>query len=199
MTSGMKLKPLFLYSFALVAAINLLSCGKDKTAQNEDKVLPKLNGLEYVALEKAALNTAAADVVSGSGTLVFRYPRPDEDSNYKISFSLEPQGTLTLVANADDKLNGGVRVTFKRGAADKLTLELTPNKNSDITADFPPQNAAGALTFNIDLHGHGHAKFIGIGDVKEFGFTKVTTKFWGMILNKASVTKALADKAELPD
>lgn len=197
----MKLKSLILCSFTLVAAFTLGGCGKDTTIKTEAASGLKLNGVAYVALDKGGLVTTAGDKISGTGSMVFLNPRPAEDSNYNLTASLEPGGSVTMVCNTDATLSTGVSVVFIRSATDKLVVQLIDAKKTNVltgpTAQDLPENINAAVPFsmNLDVHGHGDATFFGFAKQLEFAFGGFKTLFWGLKLNKATVTKAAADKA----
>lgn len=193
----MKSKSLILFSFSLLSALFLVGCGKTGTGNPTLKPLPKLNGAEYLPLDKAGLDTTSETKVAGTGSLIFKNPRPSDDSNFQITFQLEPQSLLTLVTNANENLEQGVSITFTRPAANK-TLRVTAkvgNKDYDYSIDFAARDASAPLTFSVDVHGHGHIIFYdGNNKEQEYATPAVGAKFYGLILNKATVTKFVAGK-----
>lgn len=198
----MKLKSLILCSFTLVAAFSLSGCGKDTTIKTEAVSAMKLNGVQYVALDKSGLVTTAGDKVSGSGSLVFLLPRPAENSNYTLTANLEPGGSVTLICNTDANLSTGVSVEFSRAANDKLVAKLIEPKKTFVltgrTANHLPENINAAVPFsmNLDVHGHGDLTFFGFAKELEFNFNGLKTLFWGLKLIKATVTQAVAGNAK---
>jgi len=159
----------------------------------------KLNGAEYSVLSGTL--TATETSVTGQGTLSFKEPRVDDDNNYELVFTLPEAGaSLTLTTNADNQLKNGVALTFSREADGKLKVVLLAGTQTiDLTEQFNGMAATASLSFPVDIHQHGDL----IVDLpegaagEEFNF-RPSGHFWGLVLNKAVVTKAKADKPKHP-
>ena len=93
------------------------------------------------------------------------------------------------------KLESAIKTRLTR-KGDALKVEvLVGNERKDVSADFTAIKASAPLKFDIDVHGHGHVIFLGMGEnPPEVGFsTRVPGRFWGLVLDRvSSLTKAKA-------
>jgi len=182
----------------VLAALVIVGCGKTETKPNPIST-SKLNGVEYVPLDKAALAMNDGGV-GGTGSLVFRTPRP-KDNNYQLTFLLKPGGSVTLVTNADNALKGGANLKFSRTNDNKLSVTLSAGaKSFDLSADFTTYNAGSDVTLQFDVHEHGHVIHFEKGAEKnEYAMDKVAGTFWGLMLDQALVTNAVAGSPLKPE
>ena len=158
----------------------------------------KLNGAEYKPIEKGTLESTET-TVKGTGSLIFRQPRTEEDSNFALAFTLEDAGSVTLVANSDAELKNAVKLTFARqGKKLKVILKVADEPEGDLSEEFEAFAADAPLSISVDVHGHGHViVWVGDGEEQEYAFTaRVPGRLWGLVLDKATVTGAVADKAK---
>lgn len=186
----------------IVALLLVTGCGDKKVETIENK----LTLLPYVVVDKGDL-THKSESVTGTGSIVFNKALGQIDSNnhYRITFSLQPGGSVAIVANSSDKLEKGARVKFTRTPEDNIAVAIeTPGGSTDISGKFSGQKATAAVTYAIDVHNAETKTHIVIwkADVKpdktNFFFNseeesfeskgKGTGAFWGIVLNKASVT-----------
>lgn len=183
-------------TLALLVALGLSAgCGSNSKGGPENPASPQsktLNQVEYVVLEDSGLVLNNSSI-EGRGKIAFVEPRPGEDSNYVLQFSLADGGSLKLVANAQAKLKGGVELVFAReGSALKVVLD-----GADLSEGFTGEDAAKPLSFKIDVHAHGHAIFW-LSDGSELAEpfrARPKGVLWGLELNRAQVTGAVAGHA----
>ena len=189
-----KLKALCL-SFVLLF---VSACGSTTGSKGNPSVtMHRLNGAEYGFIENGTLK-ATETSVAGTGKILFRDARPHEDSSYLISFSLEDGGSIHLVTNADNKLSSGITLTFARSGAKLSMIVQVGSEKYDVSADFAALDATKPQRVDLEVHGHGHVKVYGVGsEMLEYGFrTRVPGRFWGFVLDRATLTEAKADKAK---
>lgn len=183
-------------TLALLLALGLSTgCGSNSKGGPENPTSPQtktLNQVEYVVLEDSnlVLNNSS---VEGVGTIAFVEPRPNEDSNYFLQFSLADGGRLKLIANAQAKLKSGVELVFAReGNALKVVMD-----GADLSEGFTGEDATKSLSLKIDVHAHGHAIFW-LSDGSELAEpfrTRPKGVLWGLELKGAKVTGAVAGSA----
>lgn len=193
-------------AISLMLGLALVGCSKDEgggaggpgTGGGEPTTQAKtLSGLEYKVLSGEVKGDDAK--VAGSGSMIFRNPAPGLDANFTVAFTLEDKGSLAVVGNSDVQLNG-VNVIFSRNGKE-LGVELKVGSESyDLSPVFEKIKADGNLEFSFDIHAHGHLIFIRNDlDEKEFDFeAEVNSKFWGLKLDKASVSSAKVNKPAQP-
>ena len=189
---------MFRWSAALILiATSLFQAGC--APLNGGAALQHFGGLEYKTLSGAI--DSDGERVFGSGRLIFRMPRPADDSNFAFTASLSPKGSATLISNSDRSLSSGVRLKFARRENDSLGVELRVGSESfDVSEDFDGISAAQPLTVSVDVHAHGHALVWISGKELEYAFsTRVAGKLWGMELAEASVSKASAGAPKKPE
>ncbi len=148
---------------------------------------------EYSIIGENSLQTISGGGVSGNGRLVFSQQLKSDDNNYALSFSLQPEGSLTLLAGTDSSLGNGASLQFLRRSDNKLAVQLTRGPESfDLSSEFTSVATTGALNIEIDVHGHGHLiVWVGTTQIGEYAFAlPLTQRFWGLALDRAQVTKA---------
>lgn len=182
----------------LMVSFALVRCGENTPGSQGPGVSNQgfsLNGLEYMMLDKGTLE--ATDLsLSGTGSIIFKEARSDEDNSYTLGFSLKDKGQVVLITNANSKLAGGANLAFARDGS-QLVVTLTVGSESyDISSDFSSIDAAGALNFTVEVHGHGHVVTQVGADKLEYSFTtKIPGRLWGLSIKDATITKAVAGKA----
>lgn len=181
---------------ALTLAV--LACAKSTGERRAALELGSLKGVEFGLLEKGSL-VIGPDSVSGTGAVIFREPRSEADNNYALSFSLADQGSLRIVSNSNTRLTSGLNLTFgRKGSELKVNLVVGPEK-WDLSGDFFTVPADKPLSVQIDVHAHGHT-IVWVGsDEFEYAFkTKLAGNFWGLALDKVTLTDARAAKPKKP-
>lgn len=184
----------FLRLFLILGLLVVVSCGTNTLGRKVS--VNTLQGVEYIVLESNSLETSSS-MIFGTGKIIFRAPRPEEDSRFLLDFTLEDGGSVTLISNANDQLEKGARIVFERSGT-KLNVFLRAGaENYDLSSDFAGVDASLSLPWIAEIHAHGHAVLLWAGTKSEYAFsTRPTDRLWGLALNKAKVTKATATKAE---
>lgn len=173
-----------------LAVFMLMGCGSGGSEVAPPVRVVTFQGAEVGILADQGLSASNAEL-KGSGTIIFRKPLPDPDNNYLLSFSLEKQGSLSLVTNAQLGLKAPIALVFTRDG-DRLDIALKDGETEfSIEEDFPKVSATGAVTLDVDIHKHGHV-ILWIGSKRnEYTFTsEVSGSLWGLKLNQARVTTA---------
>lgn len=138
--------------------------------------------------------TFTNDAIRGSGKVIASSPRPTDDSSYKLEFSIEEGGSVTLVSNAKSDLEGGILVRFYRRNSGLLGAKLQTSTKEYDFSDEIIADALGTKNVGIEVHGHGHLIVSGLSkEPRVFGTSALTSgRYWGMILENAKVTQAVA-------
>lgn len=182
----------------------LASCG----GKNDNKNLNSLSGSEYVVVDAGNL-TFGAESISGSGSIVFNSPLSEIGSknSYRLTLTIEDGGTITLVSNATNRLEGGVGVNFARSGETLNVSIVAGGGATDVSTKFVGVKASDPLTFQVDVHNDESPAHLLMWDGNISSFTqenarlnseeaglespgKGTGTFWGVVLKKATVTQA---------
>jgi hypothetical protein len=171
------------------------SCGTNTPGRNI-KTSQLAGGLEYMMLEEGDLKSDGQSV-SGTGKLIFKSPRPSEDSNYTFTIRVKDGGKVTLLSNADKNLSAGVSHIFGK-AADKPSLVLSVGAESyDLSGDLTGLAFEESLSIEIDVHAHGHTILWVQGQKFEYAFsTRLPGKFWGFELSDATISQVAVGPAK---
>lgn len=192
----------FQYFLLVVLALTLAGCGEDiakwaaEQMQTPEAKNPKLGELEYRMVNQGTLKHDA-DGLFGIGDILFVKALP-LDNAFTFTFSLEERGSLSLVANSNEKLETGVKITFLR--LDKLVrlqVETSKEKGKFYGYDETPKtfelrlDPTKPITLEIDLHAHGHFMIKANGQkTPQIGFEEQTARFAGLLLHGVKVTEA---------
>lgn len=207
------MKTVLLGTILSANAFFFLACGKsDRGGNSGDN---KLSIPEYTPLAGGSL-TSAADSVTGTGSLIFKLPLGEVGSakNYNLTFSIEEGGSLTLASHATDKLASGAEIVLTR--SDKsLSLKLKASGATTTAKTLDNFDASKAVTLSIDVHNgetpahilvwkdgvqnpdDDNAVFNSDADGATPGNGAGT--FWGLSLEKATVTEATPAEARFED
>lgn len=187
----------------LIGMLALLAgCGSAKKETTGLDELRRLGPTEYLTLGPHQLALAPA-AIAGTGRVVVNTPITRGQNNFDLRFSLQDGGKLTFVVLAKNDLTGGLEVTFERGPGDSLRAGYRIGAETfDISGDFPGVKVTGPVRVEIDVHDHPHfvVWWNGRPDRHDYTWTAgmPTTKFWGLSLEKASVTQAQIGPARSP-
>jgi hypothetical protein len=179
---------------SLLFLLLFVSCGTNTPGRKV--TVSTLQGLDYLVLEGEQLETSSSSI-KGTGKILFKAARPDEDSRFLFDFALEDSGSFKLVSNTNNSMTTGPSLLFQR-AGEKLSvfLRIGP-EDYDISADFTDINASQSLSWIGEIHAHGHVILLVNGNRYEYAFNaKPTDRLWGLELKSATVTKLAAKKAE---
>lgn len=188
----------------LIGAFGLLAgCGSEPRAARAPVQIYNFQGEEFGILEPGNLKVSDK-TVQGSGTILFRAPRTEVDNNFAITTSLSSGSRVVLVSNADNRLQGGVKVTLAwiDGKGLQVLCEVAGQ-----TYDFATDHArtlaqvpkSESLRFEIDVHAHGDLVVEVAGKKMGTTFSAVSGgKLWGLILNDATVTEAKPSRVKFP-
>ena len=187
----------------LSLAIILGSCGGSDT---ENNINPQGGTAGSVTVEGKPFKVLPTLIqkdpgVSGSGSFVAVDQRQSGDNNYTLVFSLEKNGSLTLVTNADVDLKTGANLKFSRATDSRISVALkVGDETLNLSEEFQEVSAGGEITLSIDVHEHGHV-MIWVGSAtepKEYAFvTRVSEKFWGIRMENSDLKTARADKSKV--
>jgi hypothetical protein len=188
----------------------LSACGGDyKDPETAAGGKEAVFGSQKVRMVSGDLNVTGA-AIQGTGSLVFdsRYDQFKTGGSYALDFTLEDGGSVTLVSHSNESLANGFQVEYRReGAAVKVALRAQGN-TWNAGNNFNGIDSAGALKFQTDVHNDetpAHVvvwnrllgdNFAGpnavLNSAEEVdGSPGIGTgTHWGLILNKASVTRA---------
>lgn len=189
-----RLQPKLLIPLFLLSVV--FGCGENRPGTSTPGIgVQPSNIAEYVLLQQGSL-VATAEGLSGSGTVIFKESRKDEDNRYTLSFSLQDKGSLTLHSNANSKLQNGVTFTYKRDGDILQVILKRGAEEYDVSTDFSEIKASEQLEFFVEIHGHGHVITEIKGQEAEYAFSQIQGQYnWGLSLENATVTKAEAGKA----
>jgi hypothetical protein len=204
----------FVLGAVLIAnAFYFVACGKSDSGTGGGE--RKLSGQDYTVLGEATL-TSATDSVTGKGSLIFKLPLGEVGSakNYNLTFSLEDGGYVTLASHTTDKLSSGAEVVLTR--SDKsLSLKLKASGGETTAKTLDSIDASKAVTVSIDVHNgetpahilvwkdgekspsDDNAVFNSDADGATPGNGAGT--FWGLSLEKATVSEAALAEARFED
>lgn len=175
-----------------------------------------LGGQKYIVVTPGDLAKSDANL-TGTGSIVFNTPLSETASknSYRLFFTLQDGGDLSLIANSTNKLQSGVSVKFSRnGAVLKVEL-LAVDKTTDVSAQFATLNAADKLGFQIDVHNDespAHILVWSTNTTFEDSTALLNSEgagleapgqgagaFWGVSLTKASLTEAVPSAAKFSE
>lgn len=188
------------FTVFLLAGFFLFGCGKDisEILAPESAVL---GGNAYEIIGNATLSITDKSI-AGSGKVAVAIPRATNNNHYSLKFKLDPGGSLTLVTNARSNLEGGLAIRFYRQGNGLLGGHLkTSVEDYDFTGDLSG-DALSSVNPEVEVHGdHGHFSIDGVADSElEYTVTMPNSgRYWGLILNQAEVTKAVAGEANLDE
>ncbi len=142
--------------------------------------------------------------MTGTGSVVAATPLAGASTNnsFRVAFTLNAGGTVTLVANSDATLGSGVKVEFKRNGT---TLEVRlkgSGPDKDISSSFVGVDASTALTYQIDIHNTENPIHVLMWDESVTDFQNTTPRvddetgtpssgsgtYWGVELSDATVS-----------
>ncbi len=185
---------------ALILAVNLLSCGS--TSATGDT----LGGQKIVVVEAGDL-TKSDSSISGTGSFVFNTPLASLDSkdSYRIVFTLQKGGSLSLATHSDTALAGGLNIVLSRGAeADTYTAKMV-RASGETAMTAVTGDATGDITLQIDAHNDETPAHVVVYPGSDATFTAPifnsesdgaapgngTATYWGITLTKAGITSAV--------
>lgn len=183
--------------FALVALSLIGGCGDKSSFSGPNAVaIKKLGSLEYGVIGGNVVTTDGS--ISGSGTVLFKNPLPEEDNHFALTVTLAAGAKITVATNTDNTLKTGVALTLARSANDKIVAHMiTANENTDVSAVFTDVDSTKAFQVEYEVHPHGHMIFPTRDPIEEFDFTtRPTGKFWGLMLENATVSAAVISKVQ---
>jgi hypothetical protein len=188
----------------------LSACGGDyKDPENAATGKEAVFGSQKVRIVSGNLDVSGA-AIQGTGSVVFdsRYDQFKSGGSYALDFTVEDGGSVTVVSHANEALASGFEVEYQReGAALKVTLRAQ-GQTWAAGNNFNGIDAAGALKFQVDVHNDetpshvivwnrllgdnfaGPSAILNSAEEVDGSPGIGTGTRWGLILNKASVTRA---------
>lgn len=194
------------FSFALACALLVAGCGK-----TSDPATSPIDAFQVV--NQGTLTTSTASL-SGTGSVVFVNPLAGTTakSSFRLTFSLaNDTSSLQLTANANAQLQNGALVSIVRNGA-ALKVGSLGNEQT-----VPGVDASQTVTLQIDVHNDETPAHVQVwkADVTTFTTPNATPNIdstdpnavphgtggtaWGLLLNNATVTGALASAAKNPN
>lgn len=175
---------------------------------------PTFDGKEYVVVDAGDLVFAASSV-TGSGSFVFNAPLAEVGSktSFRVSFTLEDTGSLSLVSNGTVTLTEGVALKVTRAGTALNVLLTAAGTTTDVSAKFAGVDASAAQVFQVDIHNDETPAHILVWDSgvtsfadsnarlnsEDTGFEapgKGSSTYWGVTLVKAAITGATLSTAK---
>ncbi len=201
-----------LKSLAVLGLLCVLNaCGSSSTTS------PTFNSVEYVVVNAGTLSATPTNL-SGAGSLVFKAPLSQVGSknSYRVTFTLQDTGSVTLVANSTVALASGVSVKFTRSGNTLNASLITTGGTTDISSRFTGVDASTALTYQVDVHNDESPAHVLLWDSAETSFTTAAARvnsensglnalgqgtgtYWGLVLDKATVTAAVLSTAKFSE
>jgi hypothetical protein len=153
-------------------------------------------------------------VIRGSGAVIFdsRHSGFQSAGSYALDFSLEEGGSLKVVSHAGDQLEGGFELEFRRSGSgpDSLRVSLRAQGSAwTATNQFAGIDAGQAIRLQADVHNGespAHILVWSRAGGEDFSREKAvlnsaeeidgspgigTGARWGLVLERASVTRAI--------
>ncbi len=190
--------------FPLLLTFGAAACsaGNGETAGTADG---RLGTNAYVVADAGDLQRADTHL-KGSGAVAFKQPLGELGSkkSYDLAFTLDDGGSVTLITQADQKLENGVVLVFTRVGAG-LSVALGAAGQIGEAKPLDGVDAASALRIVVDVHNDESPAHVLVWADAEFGEEKAvfnseedgptpgqgTGTFWGLRLAKAQVTTAV--------
>jgi hypothetical protein len=182
------------------------SCGSTEKKANSEETSHEINKSKYLTVSSTDLSYEATSI-KGSGTIVFESPLESikSGSHFDLESALEDGGSVKLVGFSNNKLENGVLLSFSR-SGEKLSVKLeAEGKIEDLSTKFADQKAS-SISLAVEIHNDEAPAHVLIWPGSETGFSEDaalfnseegpatpgngTATFWGLILSKATVTKA---------
>jgi hypothetical protein len=152
--------------------------------------------------------------LKGSGSVLFKDPLGEVagEKNISLSFSIEDGGSLTLTAFSDTKLQNGIKMILtRREKTLSATLEIGTQKTDPRT--LSSVDASGLVTLEIDVHNaetpvhtliwnQGVASYTSSTAAYDSEASQMqiqgngTAPYWGIGLNKGTLSKATVTEAK---
>lgn len=188
---------LFIRGMGILGGLLLLAgCGKTSCTG----VLFKEICFGYVN-QGTVVVTAAT--ISGTGSVVAQVPLSGASTpnSYRVTFTLNDGGKLTLDANASATLTSGIQVEFKRTGT-TLSVKLKGSGTTkDLSSSFSGIDASTQLVYQLDVHNQENPVDFLVWDSTVTSFTVGTARvrdntgpaqatggaFWGFELENASL------------
>jgi hypothetical protein len=194
---------------SIVVGVSLLSgCGSDSGTASV------LNGTEYIVVSAGDM-TRTATTLSGSGSVVIKAPLSElaSKNSYRLTFTLQDGGTVSLVTNSTTSLTGGVTLKFTRTGTTLGATLLAGSGSTDVSGQFTGVDASSTLTYQVDVHNDESPSHILLWDSTVTSFTEAAARlnsedaglntpgqgtgtYWGLVLSKATVTEAVLSAAK---
>jgi hypothetical protein len=211
---------IFSKSVVLLAStlIFVLSCGKKDNSTSVSDT-GNVGGTEFIKQNSSALSFANGGV-TGTGQLVAKLPADEVggEKNFALSFSLQDRGSLVLDAFSTNTLTNGVKVKFERTAAALKVSIIMGITSVDVSSKFSGVNATGVMTILVDVHNgespaHVIAWFTNTASSSASNADYESERdedlgavpgrgegtFWGLTLDNATVSQAVAGEVKFED
>lgn len=148
----------------ILSVVALTACGggrnPDKEIRQDLAGSKKLGAKEVVILSGADTLKFVDGIVEGTGTLRFAesLAKPDSANNFALLVEIPAEGSVSIFANADRGLSGGIEVRLSRiPGSNALQVEaIAGNDRLPLGSSFTGIDASKAMHLSFDLHNdHG--------------------------------------------
>lgn len=194
-----------MFPLALIS-MTQFACKKDDDKKT-DLTQGTLAGQAYYVVDAGDLQRTESSI-QGTGSVVYGSPLGSITSkdDYALNFSLDDGGSLELVTHGNSSLANGVSVVFSR-SAHALSAILKAKGVTSAATELSGIDAAQSIAVAVDVHNDETPAHIllwsaggsfGEGDALlnsedgEAAPGNGTGTAWGLLLNKAKVTSAVA-------
>lgn len=197
--------------YSIFITFMFVACGNSSSSSNNTK---KLNDVAYVTVDAGTLEHKSTEV-TGKGSIAFLDPTKDKGNSYAWTGSISDGGSLTLYANAEEKLKNGVELKFSRSAKALSVTISVAGEEIDVSSSFSSIDASSELSFQIDVHNDENPAHVLIWSKDAESFGGETALFnseedanttgqgsgniWGFALSGATVTSAAVSEPKFKD
>ncbi|MBX2986623.1 MAG: hypothetical protein KF802_01890 [Bdellovibrionaceae bacterium] len=132
----------------LLLAFSLAACGG---GDNPDRRAPAFEILNDGGLTKTGESYQGTGVLRSNEAL----SSSQSDNNFRLRFSLNDGGSLTLVAHADRHLRNGIEIRFQRTGTDLSIFVRVADRTVDWSEAFQEKSgidASGEIVLSVDVH-----------------------------------------------
>lgn len=188
--------------FAFVCILLLVACGDPKKDSGAGSNTQRFSGRDFLVLNQGTVLESTEQTLNGTMDIVSVEPLKSKQSNnsFSLEFSLKENGSLTLVANSDNKLENGMNIQFQRSGLpgnEKLTMYLANSDGVYSTKLLKFINPTKSIQVQIEVHNSekpahiivsegNHSVYNSLGKGRGNG----NGNFWGLSFKNAIVNSA---------
>jgi hypothetical protein len=208
-------KFVFLKSMVPAVFIIIGSWGCNESGKSSDSTLIQgsLTGHDFSILEAGAIENSGTSIM-GTGEIIFNTPLGEIESNkhFQLSFSLQEGGVLSLISHSNQKLGNGIEIQIIRNDRTVYTRLVVGGES---TTPKILSGVDGTKSFNLcfDVHNQENPAHILIWNGEDFSESTALLNsevdertpgrgdgiFWGLRLNKVTLTRVDVTETKLND